>query len=75
MIKSPLATATASVSAVPVVVVIPMPEEKATPFANSTFAADPAGITKEKNTLDPAVGVPDVLWKATFRAAAFALKI
>lgn len=56
MIKSPAATAVASLSAVPVVVVIPMPDENASPCANSTFAPEPAGITNEKKTDAPAVG-------------------
>ena len=62
MIRSFAATATESVSANPVVVVIAIPEVKARPAGNGEFAADRAGITKEnlRPVKEPAVGVPPV---------------
>ena len=73
IIKSLSATATESVSANPVTVVIAIPVENGMPLVNSTFAPEVGGITIEKNTEAPAVGAAAVLWKTSLRAAAFEL--
>ena len=61
MIRSLAETALLSLSANPVTVVIAMPEENAIPISPKTFAADVAGMTIEKNTDAPAVGVEEEL--------------
>ena len=48
MIKSPAATAVASASAVPVVVVIAIPDEKGIPAGKDTLAPELAGIINGK---------------------------
>ena len=62
MIKSFVATDPASVSARPVVVVIPIPDVNAIPAGKGAFAADSGGITNEnlKLVAEPTVGVPAV---------------
>ena len=73
IIKSFDATAVASESASPVVVVIEIPVVNVIPSGNDTFAADNGGITKEYTTPEPAVGVVAILWNATFLAEPFEL--
>lgn len=50
---------------------IPVP--KVIPVSLKTLAPDEGGITREKNTELPAVGLDAVLWNATFLAAALEL--
>jgi hypothetical protein len=50
-----------------------IPVENAIPVSVNAFAALAGGITSESVTPEPAVGVPAVLWNATFRAAALEL--
>jgi hypothetical protein len=73
IIKSFVATAVASESASPVVVVIAIPVVNVIPSGNDTFAADNGGITKEYTTPEPAVGVVAILWNAIFLAEPFEL--
>lgn len=66
IIKSFTATAVASESANPVVVVIEIPVVNVIPSGNETLAADNGGITKDITTPVPAVGVVAILWKFSF---------
>jgi len=60
MIRSADATPAVSLSASPVVVVIPIPAVNPIPAGNEQFAADSAGMTAEKYVAEPATGAPAV---------------